>query len=41
MTNQTTFEAVVDQPGIAIRTLQTETARTAQRQRCVAAAIEE
>jgi hypothetical protein len=41
MTNQTMFETVVDKPGIAIRTLQTETAGTAQRQRCVAAAVEE
>jgi hypothetical protein len=41
MANQTAFEAMVDQPGIAIRTLQTETACAAQRQRCVAATIEE
>src|SRR4249919_2590300 len=40
MTNQTTFEAVIDQPGITVGTLQTEAAGTAQRQRCVPAAIE-
>src|SRR5690242_4775844 len=40
MTNQTTFESMVDQPRIAIRTLQTEPAGATQRQRCIASTIE-
>jgi len=40
MTNQTTLESMVDQPRIAIRTLQTEPAGATQRQRCIASAIE-
>ena len=40
MTDQPALEAVVDQPGVAIRACQSEAAGTAERQRCVAAAIE-
>src|SRR5262249_2399073 len=40
MTNQTTFESMVDQPRVAIRTLQTEPAGTTQRQRRIASTIE-
>ena len=41
MADQPTLEAVIDQPGVAIRALQTESAGAAQRQRRIAAAIEE
>jgi hypothetical protein len=40
VTDKTSLETMIDQPGVAIRTLQPETARTTQCQRGVTAAIE-
>ena len=41
MADQPPLEAMIDQPGVAIRALQAEAAGAAQRQRRIAAAIEE
>ena len=40
VTDQPPLEAMIDQPGIAVRTIQPDTAGAAQRQRRIAAAIE-